>query len=178
MRANSRKAATMLAVALAAVLSLSSLQAQQPESPAASWLKRLKSLEGEWKGTTPAGKPVKLSYKSIAGGSAVMEVFSFADKPDSISMYTIYHLDGEQLMLTHYCVSNNQPRMRAELPGSDPNVVRFAFVDATNLPKPEAGHMNRAMLKVIDENHIANEWTYKKDGKDAFTEGAQYERVR
>jgi hypothetical protein len=105
-------------------------------------------------------------------------VFSYGDGPGAMSMYTIYHVDGENLMLTHYCVSNNQPRMRAELPAKEPNVLRFSFVDATNLKSPEAGHMHRAMLRIIDENHVANEWTYRKDNKDAFSEGAEYERVK
>lgn len=148
-----------------------------PDTPAVSWLKKLKTLEGEWKGTTPGGKAVRLSYTTIAGGTAVMEVFGYADGGPG-SMYTLYHLDGDHLMLTHYCVSNNQPRMRAELPSQDPNVLRFSFLDVTNLKSPQAGHMHRAMLRVIDENHIANEWTYRKDEKDAFSEGAQYERVK
>jgi hypothetical protein len=173
-----RRAATILAFSAMAMLSLASARADEPQSPAVSWLTRLKALEGEWKGTTPGGKPVRLSYKSIAGGTAVMEVFSYGDGPGAKSMYTIYHLDGDHLMLTHYCVSNNQPRMRAELPSKEQDVLRFSFVDATNLNDPKAGHMHRAMLRVVDEDHIANEWTYRKDSKDVFSEGAAYERMK
>lgn len=163
-------------VVLAAVCSQSAA-AESPDGPAAAWLSRLKALEGEWKGTTAAGKTATLSYKTIAGGTAVMEVFSFGESQGPASMYTIYHLDGEHLMLTHYCISNNQPRMRAQLPSEDPSVLRFSFVDATNLAKPEEGHMYKAELRMIDDRHIANEWTYRKNGKDAFSEAVRYERV-
>lgn len=148
------------------------------ESPATAWLGRLKALEGEWKGTTAKGKPATLSYKTIAGGTTVMEVFTFGEGQGAMSMYTMYHLDGDQLMLTHYCVSNNQPRMRAQLSSEEPNVLRFSFLDATNLAKPEDGHMYKAVLRILDDSHIANEWTYRKDGKDAFTEAVRYERVK
>ena len=30
------------------------------------------------------------------------------------AMTTVYHLDGRDLVLTHYCMGGNQPRMRAK----------------------------------------------------------------
>ena len=164
--------------AFAAVCSQSAAAAAGPDGPAAAWLGRLKTLEGEWKGRTAAGKPATLSYKTIAGGTAVMEIFSFGETQGPTSMYTVYHLDGENLMLTHYCISNNQPRMRAQLPSEDPSILRFSFVDATNLAKPEQGHMYKAELRIVDDRHIANEWTYRQNGKDSFSEAVQYERVQ
>jgi len=161
--------------AVAVVLALP-VWAGETEGPAA--FKRLKSLEGEWKGKTAKGKPATLSYKVIAGGHTVMEVFSFGETAGPQSMYTLYHLDGDQLVLTHYCISNNQPRMRAQFPLEDPNVLRFAFLDSTNLKDPAAGHMHKAMLRFIDADHIANEWTYRQGGKDAYAEAVQYERVK
>jgi hypothetical protein len=145
------------------------------DNPGAAGLTKLKSLAGEWKGKTAKGKDVTLSYRPIAGGTAVMEVFSYGQ--DATSMYTVYHLDGDKLMLTHYCISNNQPRMRAQ-PSEDPNILRFEFLDATNLARPEDGHMRRAMIRFVDDRHIVNEWTYRKDGKDSFTEAIQWERVK
>ena len=124
-------------------------------------------------GTTGSGKPARLTYSVIGGGTAVMEVFSSGN----ISMHTVYHLDGGHLQLTHYCVSNNQPRMRAQLPSEEPNVLRFSFLDATNLASPADGHMHRAELRLLEDGRIANAWTYRKDGKEAFTEGATYTRV-
>lgn len=177
-----KKAVKVIAVAAVTLLSLAPAWAESvekpAESPAEAWLKRLQSLEGSWKGTTPGGKPVSLSYKTIAGETAVMEVFSYGEGPNSQSMYTIYNLDGQNLMLTHYCISNNQPRMRAEITAQEPNVLRFAFHDATNLASPQDGHMHRAMLRIVDENHIANEWTYRKGDKDVLSEGAAYERIK
>jgi hypothetical protein len=29
-------------------------------------------------------------------------------------MVSAYHLDGEDLLLTHYCIANNQPTLRAQ----------------------------------------------------------------
>lgn len=138
---------------------------------------KLKSLAGEWRGKTPKGREVRLSYQVIAGGTTVMEVFRYHGD-DANAMYTLYHLDGDKLMLTHYCVSNNQPRMRAVFPSGEPDTLRFTFLDATNLANTNDGHMRQAVLRFIDADHIANEWTYSQGGKNVFVEGARYERVK
>lgn len=50
---------------------------------------------------------VRTTYKLVAGDSAIEETLSHGN------MVTMYHPDGNSLMLTHYCVAQNQPRMRA-----------------------------------------------------------------
>jgi hypothetical protein len=48
-------------------------------------------------------------------------------------MTTVYHREGADLALTHYCAGGNQPRMRARAPAADANVLEFAFDGGTNL---------------------------------------------
>lgn len=152
------------------------------EPGAAASFARLKSLAGEWKGESGKGKKVRLTYQVIAGGTAVLETFGW--EGSDADMTTVYHLDGDTLMLTHYCVSNNQPRMRAARPTgaaagtADANVLQFDFVDGTNLANPGAGHMHKATLRFLDGDRLGNAWTYFKDGKEAFTETGTYERVK
>lgn len=136
---------------------------------------RLKSLAGEWQGETGRGKPATLTYEVIAGGHTVMEEYRAGAAEQS--MYTLYHLDGDRLMLTHYCVSNNQPRMEADLSGA-PGEIRFEFFDATNLDDPNEGHMRRARIRFHDDDHISNAWTFRSKGEDAFTEATDWTRVR
>jgi hypothetical protein len=52
-----------------------------------------------------------VSYQLISGGAAIMERIMPPNEP---SMVSIYHLDGDKLMMTHYCSAGNQPRMQAE----------------------------------------------------------------
>ncbi|MEE8366950.1 MAG: hypothetical protein V3S30_01400, partial [Thermoanaerobaculia bacterium] len=90
---------------------------------------------------------------------------------------TMYHLDGDRLMLTHYCMAKNQPRMKADLTSSDLNTLRFSFLDATNMKSPEDGHMHSAVFRFVDENEMKQSWTFRKDGKDSFTEVIRFERT-
>ncbi|MGH7152138.1 MAG: hypothetical protein ACREIU_15640, partial [Planctomycetota bacterium] len=66
-------------------------------------LERIKALAGEWVQVGEDGKPtteVISSYRVTAAGSAVVETL-FPGSDDE--MVTVYHMDGESLMLTHYC---------------------------------------------------------------------------
>jgi hypothetical protein len=117
----------------------------------------VKSLAGDWKGTGPDGKPFTVSYQVISGGTVVME------RQNEEQMVTMYYLDGNDLMLTHYCMANNQPRMKAS--AMNGKNLEFQFVDASNLADPGAGHMHGLILTIDDPNHIQEDWKWSAMGK-------------
>ena len=127
----------------------------------------LKSLTGTWEGKTPEGKPVQVSYKVTAGGSALMSEI----QGEHEDMITMFHLDGDRLLMTHYCSAGNQPRMKATL-APDGKSISFDFIDATNLASPDAGHMQHVVFSMPDANHHTEEWTFldhSKEIKESFT---------
>lgn len=124
---------------------------------------KLKSLAGEWEGKSSDGTTARVSYQVVSGSSTVMETIHDKNGP---GMITMYHLDGEAIMVTHYCSVGNQPRMRAVPPQGDIKSLKFSFVDVTNLAKPSASHMKSLTLTFQDANHIKQEWTYSEGGKD------------
>lgn len=146
-----------------------------PPTRAALAFDSLKSLAGQWQGKNTRGEPATLSIAVGAGGHAVLDDYRSGPK-GQMSMYTVYHLDGEHLMLTHYCVSQNQPRMRARFT-DDPNVIHFDFLDATNLTNPKAGHMYKAEIHFVDADKFWSIWSYRADGKELFAETTHWERV-
>ncbi len=129
---------------------------EMPESKAAPGLEKLKSLAGDWQGKDSKGGALKVSYQLISNGSSVMETLMPAKEP---SMVTIYHLDGDNLMMTHYCSMANQPRMRAAAAPGDVKKLDFSFVDATNLASPSDAHMHNLVITFQDKDHISQEWT-------------------
>jgi hypothetical protein len=119
----------------------------------------VKALDGFWAGRDQSGTPVKVSFRTTAAGSAVMS--EITGKEDMISMF---HLDGDRLLLTHYCAAGNQPRMKAVW--IDGKTIRFDYVDATNLATRDAGHMQRMVLTTVDANHHIEEWIFNDHGKE------------
>ena len=123
----------------------------------------IKNMPGMWEGKMPDGHPVRVSFKVTAGGSAVMSEI-FGEGPED--MISMIHLDGpNKLLITHYCGAGNQPRMQASV-SPDGKTIVFNFLDATNLASPDAGHMQKMVLTLLDENHHTEEWTYADHGKE------------
>lgn len=150
---------TLLALAVVA-------GAQQPNqnSPAASQFDRLKTLAGDWQATmvengTQMSAP--LTFRVASGGSVLVSDLA-PGMPHE--MITMFHRDGEDLLATHYCLTGNQPRFRAAA-SADPDVIRFEFKDATNLPNPAAPHMGGVKFTILDANHHVEEWTIVANGQ-------------
>ena len=120
---------------------------------------KIKSLAGEWE---HKGQ-LALSVRVIAGGSAVVERL-FPETP--MEMMTVYHLDSDEVMLNHYCVLGNQPRLKASM-GDQKNTIVFNFVGATNLASENDAHMHQGKIKFFDNGTIESTWTKFVDGKAA-----------
>ena len=110
---NSRARSSMLVLVLLTTL-VSARADEKADASAAQRFAALKKLAGDWVAVGKDGKPTEQvfsSFRVTAAGTALHEtVFPGSDH----EMITIYHLDGDDLILTHYCTFGNQPRMRAE----------------------------------------------------------------
>lgn len=131
---------------------------------------RLKALVGEWR-----AEKAHVAYELIAGGSTLLERETVEKMPP---MLTVYHLDGDRLLLTHYCMAGNQPRMQARAFDRTSGELRFEFLDATNLKGADAGHMHNATFRFLDDNHFVSEWDFYENGRRQSTETFKYTRVR
>jgi hypothetical protein len=143
-------------------------------SPAADAFQRFKKLEGKWKGRSTKGWQETVEYKTIAAGTVVVES-SFDAHPNE-QMMTMVYLDGNRLMLTHYCVAKNQPRLVATSFSDEGRVIAFTFLDATNLASRDKGHMDKAIFRFIDDNHLTTQWTWYQNGKEDWMEQIDLER--
>jgi hypothetical protein len=148
----------------------------QPSAPldTTAAFSRLKSLVGEWDAEAPMGK-MHLSYTLIAGGTAVVERSSSDHMPE---MLTVYYMDGKRLLLTHYCMAGNQPRMEAREFDPKTGLLRFDFLDATGLTSKDAGHMHAVTLHLTAADRITADWQFYEGGKPTMKESFEYTRVR
>ncbi len=138
---------------------------------------RLKSLAGDWVHAKEAKNPkaaVAISLRIIAGGSAIVER-EFPGSP--MEMVTVYHRDGDKVLMTHYCMLGNQPQMQVTQT-DNPNKIAFKFIRATNLKSKNDAHMHEGWLQFIDKNHFKSSWTMFVDGKAAETHGFDFVRKK
>jgi hypothetical protein len=127
-------------------------------------LEKLKKLAGEWVAVGADGKPtttIVSVFKVTAAGSAVHETI-FPGSPHE--MVSVYHLDGKDLLMTHYCAAGNQPRMKLDPKGKD-NELKFTFAGGTNLDPAKDMHMHEGSITILDDDHIQWSWVGYMDGK-------------
>lgn len=163
------KMVVLMAAALCLVASPAMAQSKAQVS-----FDKLKTLVGEWEGTLN-GVTSKVSYRLISNGSVLEETMKNGTED---TMITIYHLDGDRLMVTHYCGAGNQPRMVATPDHSKPNVFAFKFLDATNLSSTQEGHMRDLVLTMVDKDHITQQWTWYAQNKEEKMELFSFARKK
>ena len=67
------------------------------------------------------------------------------------------------MLLTHYCMEGNQPRMRArEAKGSR---FDFAYDGGTNIDSRRDRHMHSASLELVGTDEIRTQWTELAGGE-------------
>jgi hypothetical protein len=132
------------------------------QSDAQKSFDKLKALAGTWEGTVD-GQAVQVSLRVTSMGNALMHEMKVTGRPDD--PITMFHLDGDRLVLTHYCDAGNQPHMVATI-SPDGKTITFDFLQATNLLSSQMGHMQRAVFTFIDADHHTEKWDFAMaDGK-------------
>lgn len=159
-----KKAYLPLNACLAAILLLGTMtQAQESKSAAA--FARLSSLVGEWTGVE-FGQDVIVTYRLIGNGSTLMEETRLAKGPDTQTMMTMFSVDGDHLIATHYCDAQNQPQM-ATKSIIDPSMKSFvfSFVRVTGMKAPGDYHNTGVEVILEDKDHQTQKWASLTDGK-------------
>lgn len=123
---------------------------------------QLAALAGAWQHES---SPVAVDFRLSAGGSVVVETWTLKSGRESL---TLYHLDGDRLLATHYCPQGNQPRLELTERRPDGSLV-FALESVTNL-SPDGSHQHDLELKLGPEQLIRTEVyrSRKGDSHDVY----------
>lgn len=130
---------------------------------------QLKTLAGEWKvdaaGHGPDAPPGTITYKVTGGGKVVMETMFPGTDHEMVSMY---HLDGEDLRMTHYCAAGNQPRLKLDRANSSAEKLVFVFEGGGNLD-PEKDVYIAGGQALFKEGGKSVDWVWDANkGKEKF----------
>lgn len=162
-----------LSVFLISVCTVAFAQSEMRTSDAANAFEKLKALAGSWDGqvsTEPKqtdfgdNARILVTLRVTSRGNALVHEMKEPGKDDPTRYdhpVTMFYLDGDKLLLTHYCDAGNRPRMVART-SADGKTVEFDFLDvAGNL---KYGHMQHAVFTFIDADHHTEEWTFLMPG--------------
>jgi hypothetical protein len=155
-------------------------QAAQSEAvlDADAILERLKQLEGTWHGDGGSlggnSSSVVHEFRVVAGESVVMEIMD----PEGEREINMYHVNGTDVVMTHYCGGGSQPRLKLDYARATSESMPFVFLDATNLENPaEDRHIHAGKIVFVDANHLESWWTVYKEGREVAQSRFRLERT-
>ena len=145
---------------------------------------RLKKLVGNWNVEYAAtGKAAELQkkheehkdhraaqpgviFKLTGAGSALVET-QMPGQPHE--MVSVYHLDGDDLRMTHYCAAGNQPRLKLDRAKSSPDHLVFVFDGGSNLNPSKDMHIHGLQINFHEDGHVTSDWEGYMGGKSFGT---------
>jgi hypothetical protein len=157
---------------LVAALSLSITAADDKhdhhvDAPKNAGFDKLKTLVGTWVTADKDGKAtdeIVSVIKLTAGGTALQETLFPGQPHEMISMYTV---DGPDLVMVHYCMLGNQPKMKADAKSISASKINFQFAGGTGFDVKKDKHMHAATLTIVDPDHIEIEGVGWENGAPA-----------
>lgn len=118
----------------------------------------LAALEGTWTGEME-GMELRHEFRVTSSGSAVRETMSPGQDHEMVNMYT---LDGNSLVMTHYCAAGNQPHMRAS--ALVDGRMNFAFDGVSDLKAADESYMGEMTLVFVDDSTLEQHWKSLTEG--------------
>jgi len=170
---------TILIILIAAATLVSAQEMPMPtqktagsQSEAQKTFEKLKTLAGSWQGSV-MGMSIQATIRVTSRGNAILHEMTSSAMPDN--PITMIYVDGDRLLLTHYCDSGNRPRMEGKI-SPDGNSVEFTLLDITG--NTERGFMNRVSFTLVDANHHNEESTWMLPGNKSFRVGSVLQRTK
>lgn len=116
---------------------------------------KLKALAGTWDANvmTPDGQKTAITFKVSANGTVVQETL-FAGTPHE--MITMYTVDGDSVVATHFCAGDNQPTLRLNADESNENQLVFDFVGVRG--RNTKTYINGVTMKFGADGKVHEAW--------------------
>jgi len=80
-------------------------------------------------------------------------------------MVTMFTVDEDHLIATHYCSVGNQPQMVTEAIKDPSSSLVFSLSRVTGMKTPDDWHNTGLTVTLMDKQHLTQVWTYEDKGK-------------
>lgn len=137
---------------------------------------KLKTMAGTWKTKIEGphaekhkdghAAQITVNFKVTGAGTALIET-QFPGTGHE--MTSVYHLDGDDLRMTHYCAIGNQPHVKLDRAHSRPDHLIFVFDGGTNLDPAKDMHIHGLEMTFEKEGQVKSDWQGYMGGKPAGT---------
>jgi hypothetical protein len=172
------KKATLITLSALLISLTASVGLRADEAQAKAAFEKLKGLAGNWEGmregagdeeavTEAESAPdVTHIFRIASAGTVVMETMNPGGDEEMINMY---HLDGNALMVTHYCAGGNQPAMLLNPMRSTEDMLYFELIGGTNFDPEVDPHIHAIEIALQGPDRIKSVFDAYNEGKKVGT---------
>ena len=123
---------------------------------------KLKTLAGSWEGTV-MDIPINFTIRAASSGTAIKHEGNTSAKGPPKHEITMFYLDADRLLATHYCDAGNRSQMEGKL-SADGKAIEFSFLDVVGPTR--GGYLKDMVITMTDADHHVIAFTFvMPDGK-------------
>jgi hypothetical protein len=134
----------------------------------------MKTLAGSWQGTV-MGMSINATIRLASSGTAILHEANGDGKRPPVHEITMFYVDGNRLLATHYCDAGNRARLEGKL-SPDGKTIEFSFLDVAG--GTQGGLVKRMVFNLIDANkHVIELIFIMPNGKPVDLRG-EFQRTK
>lgn len=145
-----------------------------PQSDAQKAFEKMKTLAGSWQGAI-MGISIDFTIRAASSGTAILHEGNTGGGRPPNHEITMFYLDGDRLLATHYCDAGNRARWEGKM-SPDGKTIEFSFIDVAGSTR--GGYLKGMVFTMIDANRHTIEATFiMPDGKPIQLRG-EFQRTK
>jgi hypothetical protein len=143
-------------------------------SDAQKVFEKMKTLAGSWQGTI-MGISIKLTIRLASSGTAIIHEWDRGGGGPPDHEITMFYVQGDRLLTTHYCDAGNRPRFEGKL-SPDGNTIEFSFLDVVG--STQGGLVKRMAFTIVDANKHIVELTFILPDRKPMLLRGEFQRTK
>ena len=148
--------------------------AQAADSGAKKAFEKMKTLAGSWQGTV-MNIPINFTIRAVSSGTAILHEGDTSAKGPPKHEITMFYLEGDRLLATHYCDAGNRARWEGKA-SADGKAIDFSFLDVAGPTR--GGYLKDMVITITDADHHIVAFTFvMPDGKPVQLRG-EFQRTK
>ena len=170
-----------LAALLICLLTLASVAlAQGPQKAAAAQsdaqkaFEKMKTLAGSWQGTI-MGISINFTIRAASSGTVILHEGNTSGGRPPNHEITMFYLDGDRLLATHYCDAGNRSRWEGKM-SLDGKAIEFSFLDVAGSTK--GGYLKDMVITMIDADHHIVAFTFVMPNGKPISLRGEFQRTK
>ena len=144
------------------------------QSDAKQAFAKLKTLSGSWRAVI-MDIPIDFTIRAVSSGTAILHEGNTSKDGPPKQEITMFYLDGDRLLATHYCDAGNRSNMEGKLT-ADGKTIEFSFIDVAGSTR--GGYLKDLAITMIDADRHTGAFTFVMPNGKPIPFRGEFQRIK